>query len=323
MTSVFFLILLCMTGFFCLFNSQYIGSPFPAIIYGIAVAVLTTIFWLRERRLRRKMLGELQNVLENNDFSHISESEIAPIARQLQLKRHEEELRDQRITESYRHLSSLLSDIAHQCKTPLTAIHMYAEMLPGSAESAAIQEQTDKLTFLLDALVKLSRCEGGLIAENVHPADNSIESLLLASLPGVIPAAEAKNISLATNIPAHLSAIFDLRWTSEALVTLLDNAVKYSPEHTTITLSAVQYDTYIRLDVTDEGPGIPEEELSDIWKRFYRGKNTNSRSGVGIGLTLCRMILQAQHGRVHCTSKPGHGSTFSMFLPISSEILQN
>lgn len=323
MTPVFFLILFLLTGIFCLFNSQYIGSPFPAVIYGIAVAVLTTIFWLRERRLRRKMLGELQNVLENNDFSHISESEIAPIARQLQLKRHEEEIRDQRITESYRHLSSLLSDITHQCKTPLTAVSMYAEMLPDSAESAAIREQADKLTFLLDALVKLSRCEGGLIAENVHPSDHTIESLLLAALPGVIPEATAKDISVVSKIPDHLSAVFDLRWTSEALVTLLDNAVKYSPEHTTITLSACQYDTFVRLDVTDEGPGIPEEELPEIWKRFYRGKNTGSRSGVGIGLTLCRMILQAQHGRVHCISKPGHGSTFSLFLPISSEILQN
>lgn len=78
-------------------------------------------------------------------------SESAPLARQIQLKRQEETMRDKRLTESYRHLASLLSDIAHQCKTPLTAVTMYTELLPSSGEATAIREQVEKLKFLLDA----------------------------------------------------------------------------------------------------------------------------------------------------------------------------
>ena len=115
--------------------------------------------------------------------------------------------------------------------------------------------------------------------------------------------------------PQISPAVFDLRWTSEALGTILDNAVKYSPESSEIMVAAQQYDTYIRLDILDEGPGIPEEELPEIWKRFYRGKSTRNASGVGIGLTLCRMIVQAQSGRVLCQNRGGTGCRFSIFLP--------
>ena len=120
---------------------------------------------------------------------------------------------------------------------------------------------------------------------------------------------------LAAEIPQGLTAVFDPRWTSEALGTILDNAVKYAPEGSKITVSAQRYEQYVRLDILDEGPGIPEEELPEIWKRFYRSKTNRNASGVGIGLTLCRMIVQAQGGRVLCQNLEGGGCRFSIFLP--------
>lgn len=315
MTLVFTVIWLFLTAAFCLVNSLYVGSIWPTVCYATLTGILAAGFALYERTRRQRLLDDMEKALNGSEDFVVAESQIAPIVRQLRLKRSEEETRDQRVTESYRNLAELVSDIAHQCKTPLTAVSMYAEMLPTSAEAEAISKQTGKLQFLLDALVKLSRCEGGLIEENVHPAIESVETLAAQALSAVIPAAEKKSIVFSVEIPEGLTALFDLRWTAEAAGTILDNGVKYAPENSKITVAAKQYETYVRLDILDEGPGIPEEELSEIWKRFYRGKTNRNASGVGIGLTLCRMIVQAQGGRVLCQNRQGTGCRFSIFLP--------
>lgn len=315
MTLLFILVWLALTVVFCLVNSLYVGSIWPTVCYAALSGFVAVGFALYEKMRRQRLLDDVQKALDGKDDFAAQESSLAPLARQLRLKRREEETRDRRVTESYRNLAALVSDIAHQCKTPLTATRMYAELLPPSTESAAIIQQTSKLQFLLDALVKLSRCEGGLIEENVHPTKESVETLVAQALSAVVPEAERKSIVLSVEIPEGSTALFDLRWTAEALGTLLDNGVKYAPENSKITVAAQRYETYIRLDVLDEGPGIPEEELPEIWKRFYRGKTTRDASGVGIGLTLCRMIVQAQNGRVLCHNREGAGCRFSIFLP--------
>ncbi len=315
MTFVFAGIWLFLTAAFCLVNCLYIGSIWTTVFYAVFTGILAVCFALHEKMRRQRLLNDVQRALEDGDQFAVDESEIAPIARQLRLKRREEETRDKRITESYRNLAALVSDIAHQCKTPLTAAAMYAEMLPPSAEAEAIGKQTGKLQFLLDALVKLSRCEGGLIEENVHPVMESVEALTAQALSAIIPAAEKKSIVFSVEIPEKMTALFDLRWTAEAVGTILDNGVKYSPENSKITVAAHRYETYVRLDILDEGPGIPEEELSEIWKRFYRGKTNRNPSGVGIGLTLCRMIVWAQGGWVLCQNREATGCRFSIFLP--------
>lgn len=315
MTLLFIVIWLILTVVFCIVNGLYVGSIWPTVCYATLSGFIAVAFVLYEKMRRQRLLGDVQKTLEGKDNFTVSEREIAPLARQLRLKRGEEETRDRRVTESYRNLAALVSDIAHQCKTPLTAAKMYAELLPDSPESTAIVQQTNKLVFLLDALVKLSRCEGGLIEENVHPVENSVETLAAQALSAVVPEAGSKSIALSAEIPQDLTAVFDPRWTAEAMGAILDNAVKYAPGGSKIEIAAQRYDRYIRLDILDEGPGIPEEELPEIWKRFYRGKTTRNASGVGIGLTLCRMIVQAQGGRVFCENREGGGCRFSIFLP--------
>lgn len=312
-----------LTAAFCFVNTLYIGSIGPTVCYAALTGILAVSFALYERARRHRLLNDMQRALDDRDDFAVEESEIAPLARQLRLKRSEEETRDKRVAESYRNLAALVSDIAHQCKTPLTAAAMYAEMLPPSMEAKAISEQTEKLQFLLDALTKLSRCEAGLIEENVHPAIESVERLMAQALSVVVPAAERKNIVFSVDIPAGLAARFDLRWTGEAVGAILDNGVKYAPENSKIAIMARQYETYVRLDVLDEGPGVPEEELSKIWKRFYRGKINRDTTGVGIGLTLCRMIVQAQGGRVFCQNRERVGCVFSVFLPSGKRTFQN
>lgn len=117
-------------------------------------------------------------------------------------------------------------------------------------------------------------------------------------------------------VPEELTAVFDLRWTAEAVGNILDNAVKYAPVGSEITITACAYDLFVRIDIADQGSGIPEDELTNIWKRFYRGKNAANQSGVGIGLYLTANILNTEGGRVSAKSGES-GSVFSVFLPIS------
>ena len=138
--------------------------------------------------------------------------------------------------------------------------------------------------------------------------------LLEGALAQARPQAEAKGLTLAAE-PCGAAARFDRKWTAEALFNVVDNAVKYTPAGGRVTLSAVPLGQFCRVDVSDTGIGIPEEEQGRIFGRFYRGGAVRAEEGVGIGLYLVREILRRQGGYVKVASRPGQGTTFSLYLP--------
>ena len=156
-----------------------------------------------------------------------------------------------------------------------------------------------------------------LIDENLNPESVPVDTLVSRAVSDALPKADAKDIFIRADLPEGLTVFCDLRWTAEALFNLLDNAIKYSPQKTSVTVSAEEYETFVRINVRDEGPGIPEEELPEIWKRFTRGKNAEaaSQDGVGIGLYLARAIVTAQGGRAFCRNTTDGGAVFSLILP--------
>ena len=127
------------------------------------------------------------------------------------------------------------------------------------------------------------------------------------------PKAEGKGLTL-TLRETDCSAVFDSRWTAEALSNLVDNAIKYT-EQGGVTLSVTPFEMFTRIDVTDTGIGIPEGEQGKGFGRFYRSGNSGEQEGVGIGLYLAREIAAGEGGYLKVTSRPGEGSTFSLFLP--------
>lgn len=218
-------------------------------------------------------------------------------------------------------IKTLIADISHQTKTPVANLLLYAQLLqeqPLPEESRAcaeaLESQAEKLRFLIDALVKTSRLETGILA--LHPKNAPLQPMLERAMAQATPKAAAKGVVLAAE-PTEETALFDPKWTAEAVYNLLDNGVKYTPAGGRVSLRVTAYSFFCRIDVEDTGPGIPEEVQSKIFQRFYRAPSAHETEGVGIGLYLTRQIAAGQGGYVKVASPLGQGATFSLFLPKS------
>ena len=186
------------------------------------------------------------------------------------------------------------------------------ETLPASTKAnvEALYKQSEKLRFLIDSLVKLSRLENGIIS--LSPQQAALQPLLESVVEQYAAKASEKGLSLQLQ-DTNAFAVFD-KWTAEALANIVDNAIKYT-EHGTIRISAVSYELFERIDISDTGTGISESEQAKIFARFYRSNSVQKQEGVGIGLYLARQIISGEGGYIKVASVPGKGSTFSIFLP--------
>lgn len=288
-----------------------------------ALLLLGLWLWLDARRTVRRLDRMLSTAIDGG-FGEESFDESAPSALESRMARFlngsARSLRGvQRQRES---IQRLLSDISHQTKTPLANLRLYSSLLmeeeltPRQREQAqVIFQQSEKLSFLIETLVKLSRLETDVLA--VTPKLQPLAPLLERAASQAKAAAEQKGIALQLHLQqqAEMKALYDLRWTAEALGNLLDNAVKYTPPGGCIQVSATQYELFCRIDVRDNGIGIAEEEQAQIFGRFYRGRQVREQEGLGIGLYLAREIAQKQGGYLKLSSRPGQGSTFSLYLP--------
>lgn len=216
-------------------------------------------------------------------------------------------------------LQELVSDISHQTKTPLANILLYAQLLQEKKlddESQQlvdeIRKQSEKLEFLIQSLVKTSRLETGTF--QLSSAENDVNDMILAAIEQITPAAGFKGINVRYD-PQSYTARFDKKWTQEAVFNILDNAVKYSPPHSDITVTTKLYEMFARISVYDSGMGVPEDELPQIFGRFYRGRNVSEQSGIGIGLYLSRQIIEGQGGYITAETTKDKGSAFHIFLP--------
>lgn len=221
-----------------------------------------------------------------------------------------------------KNLEKTISDLSHQVKTPIASIRMYQNILmrQGINEEDRMEflrnaeKQVDKLEFLIQAMIKMSRLETGIV--NVSPKLESVYQLVEAAVCDVALKAEAKNIGISVDCKETLLAYFDKKWTTEALFNIIDNAVKYTKEGGEIRISASATDFFIRIQVRDNGRGIEESHITEIFKRFYREPSAAEVEGVGIGLYLAREIITKEKGFIEVRSKIGIGSLFSLNLPI-------
>lgn len=224
------------------------------------------------------------------------------------------------INEEKDKIKALISDISHQTKTPISNILLYSELLKEQENLSSetiymidnIAQQSEKLSFLISSLITTSRLETGIVS--VTPYKNSIKELIEKLLPQIKSEIDKKGIKLKVNL-IDCMANFDMKWTSEALLNILDNAIKYTPMGGNININVKRYEIFSCIEITDDGIGIAEEDYGKIFTRFYRSKTVSQYNGVGIGLYLTREILKKEGGYVKVSSKINEGSTFAVYLP--------
>ncbi len=224
----------------------------------------------------------------------------------------------QRMEEEQRKIKRLLSDISHQTKTPLANILLYSQILEEKTTDAEllqivdnIKTQSEKLDFLIQSMVKASRLESEVFI--LQPEKQPLLPMLESVEAAAMEEAVKKQITIVLKAASE-EACFDRKWTEEAISNLVDNAIKYSPQGSRITISVSDYEMFAAVHVSDSGIGIREEEQAQIFERFYRSREVSQEKGVGIGLYLVREIAAKQGGYVSVRSKYGEGSTFSFYM---------
>lgn len=221
-----------------------------------------------------------------------------------------------------------VANVSHELKTPITLIQGFVETLQdgamGNPEEARrflsiIEQQVRRLDAILEDLLSLSRLEQAKAAE----VPRAVERLALIAdraLAACQSKAEARRIRLENSCPPDLAAKVNANLLEQALINLIDNAVKFSEPDTLVRVTAETIDREIRLAVQDHGCGIAAEEQERVFERFYRVDKSRSRQagGTGLGLSIVKHILQVHDGRVSVASALGQGSTFTLHLPAAS-----
>ena len=215
-------------------------------------------------------------------------------------------------------IKSLISDISHQVRTPLTNIMLYTGLLQEQdlarntmVLADNIRKQSEKLEFFMKELVKSSYVEQEMIS--IHPQIINVEEILNTSCQIVELTALKKKINIKQDVTEAL-CYADKKWTTEALANVLDNAIKYSPESSEINMKVIPYESFVCIQVEDQGIGIKEEEQGLVFERFYRSKSVSNEPGFGIGLYLVREVLSKQGGYVKIQSEIDKGTTVQLYL---------
>lgn len=257
---------------------------------------------------------EEKQIFPENEDTIISklQSKIIKLVRILK-KKNETSLQE------HENIKALVSDISHQLKTPIANLIMYSEFLEDSTLSekkrmeytGIIRLSVERLNFLSESMIKISRLESGLIHLNMQ--EQSLNETVLKAVKDIYVKAKNKGTEIVYSEEKNITIFHDSNWTSEGIFNLLDNAVKYSEQGSKIYLTVKSFGMFASVEVADENPPISEDERSKIFLRFYRGNNSRNIEGIGIGLYLSREIAVRQGGYMNLKTSD-KGNVFSFVL---------
>jgi len=222
-----------------------------------------------------------------------------------------------------------LANVSHDLRTPLTSIQGFSQAIvdgvasdPESARRAAqiIHDETGRLHRMVESLLDLARLEAGSVTLERRPVQ--IDAIVRRVADSMAVRAKEQGVTLRTELPGELPPVSgDGDRLAQVFTNLIDNALGYTPLGGSVTLRAQRADGGLAVAVQDTGVGIPPDELSRIFERFYQVDKSRQRSaarrGTGLGLAIAREIIEAHGGKISATSTPGEGTTFTVWLPVS------
>lgn len=263
---------------------------------------------------------EITDDVQSTDDTDTEDSLKGKLSEKLKRIAHIRWSREEEIRREKEQIKELISDVSHQTKTPIANIRLYLELLQeeqmtekGSQFLTSMRKQTDKLNFLFENMVKMSRLETGVI--RIQPTMVNLRDTIGRAVAAVVPKAERKGIVIYAECPDELLLHHDSRWTEEALFNILDNAVKYTQACGSIRITVTVQEMFTKISIRDSGKGIAEERHAEIFTRFYREPEVHNEEGIGVGLYLARKIIELQNGYITVVSRAGCGADFQVYLP--------
>ena len=288
------------------------------ILVGILVILIGILLYkyIVLRGEIRELSDYIDKALDGNlEITEFDEKELSKIKSKLIKFLYANQVKEAKINTEKNKTKDLIADISHQTKTPITNLSLYISLLeddPKDEYIEIIKYELNKLEFLIQNLVKSSRLESDIISLQKHQSNlKDIVECVLREFKVIL---DEKCISI--DLKAE-DLIFNLdeRWLKEAIHNLVDNAIKYSPNSSTINISIYKSYLNYNLDIENECQDLSEETLPKIFERFYRGKNSVSKDGLGLGLFIAREIIEKHGGNIKASLKENR-IKFSVDFPL-------
>lgn len=290
----------------------------------LLILLFFAVWWsIREKRKTYRRIDELLDRVLNQEIildSDVKEGEYSALVSKIKQIQEVLENHARSAETEKEQVKSLVSNMSHQLKTPLANLSLYAEILGKSELSkerkneffSKMQRQIEKLNWMVESLSKMVKLEQNL--DDFEIKNTKIRQTILDAVDTVYEKLEKKDIQLDMESFEDRFLYHNRKWTVEVFVNLLENAIKYTEKGGFISIRVKSYELYTEIQISDNGRGIRQEELTDIFKRFYRSPEVENMEGSGIGLYLCNLILEKEKGYITAISEYGKGSCFSVFL---------
>lgn len=290
----------------------------------LLILLFFVVWWsIREKRKTYRRIDELLDRVLNQEIildSDVKEGEYSALVSKIKQIQEVLENHARSAETEKEQVKSLVSNMSHQLKTPLANLSLYAEILEKNELSqerkneffSKMQRQIEKLSWMVESLSKMVKLEQNL--DDFEVKNTKIRQTILDAVDTVYEKLEKKDIQLDMEAFEDRFLYHNRKWTVEVFVNLLENAIKYTEKGGFISIRVKSYELYTEIQVLDNGRGIRQEELTDIFKRFYRSPEVENMEGSGIGLYLCNLILEKEKGYITAISEYGKGSCFSAFL---------